>query len=304
MNKKILAAAIGAAMVAPMAAQADLKISGRVAGEFVSDDGFLHFQDNGNSRIQFDISDESGWYARHAMDIRLGRNQGFYTAYSNFPTVRDQYVGVKGDWGSFQFGRMAGSGKNVENDPFIGTFMELRNNAILGGGSGYGSSGFVTGVVQYENKIGDAKINLQYGPQSTTGLPTFIPVVNGGHIGATVSGKVGGAYLFGSYNNRGNTTNTYKLGGDFSFGAIKAKAMYEDTNGTNRYNLGGEFSMGEGRIIDVTYSDKGRDNVNAYYRLGYYQKITKKAHWWVGFTQNGNRAGDVASYGAGARVDM
>ena len=71
MNKKILAAAIGAAMVVPVAAHADIKVSGRVAADLVSlpSGGSSYgsgvtFADWGQSRLQFDGSSDSGLYAR------------------------------------------------------------------------------------------------------------------------------------------------------------------------------------------------------------------------------------------------
>jgi len=301
MNKKILTAAIGAALVAgPLAAQADYKISGSVSGSLVSQDGVILFQDNGRSRLQFDISDDSGWYGRIARDMRLGRNAGLSTITSNLPMIRDQYVGLKTSFGSFQFGRMAGAVKNNEADPYITTFLELRNNAVLGGGTGLGSSGFRNNLIQYANKFGDATVKLQYNPVDVTVDPS------NGELAASIIGKIAGARVYAGYSNLGNSGSTfYKLGGSMKFGNINAKLHYEDFASFTNWNIGGEMGLGNGAAVDVTYADKGRDGTNAYYRLAYMKKASKKSRWWVGYVQNGNKvAANGASYGAGARVDL
>jgi len=321
MNKKVLAAAIAAAMVAPVA-QADLKISGRVAGSLVSQDGNIQFQDAGNTRLQLDASTDSGWYARMAMDQRLGRDTikvdatstgtaDSYTAYNSL--WREQYVGLKGGFGALQFGRMGVTGKNIEGDPFIATFLELRANAMLGGsGDGqYGSSSFVDNTIEYNNKAGDATFGIQYSPVSNPGAKN---TANAGLLAASVKAKLAGAGVWAAYNNLGDTGTYYKLGGDMGFGDAKVKLAYQnyDKNGSaavTNWNVGGEFKIGAG-MVDLTYADKGASGADAFYRVAYMQKAGKQARWWVGYAQNGNAgvmgssAGNVATYGAGARVDF
>lgn len=309
MNKKILTAAIGAALVAgPLAAQADLKISGRVAGSLTSADGQIQFQDNGNTRLQFDASDESGWFARLAKDMRLGRLKVNSTTTTTemtdtqLRTDRDQYVGIKSSFGSFRFGRIAGAVKNIEADPYIATFLELRNNATKGGA--YGSSSFQNGMIAYDHKFGDATVRLDYvAVDAATGAAN-------GALGASIVGKAAGARFYAGYNNQGNGPDAfYKLGGSMKFGMANVVLNYEDNGTDSNYGLGVDFGMGNGQSVNVHYADKGLDTTAAYYRVAYMKKASKKARFWVGYAQNGNKnqfgtAGDTASYGAGARVDF
>jgi hypothetical protein len=300
MNKKILAAAIGAALVAgPLAAQADLKISGRIAADITSADGGIAMSDSGHSRLQFDASDDSGWYTRAATDLR-----GWFGGGAN--SGRDVYVGIKGGFGSIQAGRMAGAVKNIEGDPFIATFLEYRNNFVKGGA--YGSSSFLGNMLQYANKFGDASIKIQYNPTDDA-----IAGPNG-DLGASIKAKLAGANVFAGYNNQGNVTDGtyYKLGGDMSFGDIKAKLIYENDNlivgDEARFVVGAEFKVGGG-MVDISYADKGNDRTAAAYRIGFMKKASKKARWWVGYTQNGSNktpgvVGDTATFGGGARVDF
>ena len=308
MNKNILTAAIGAALIAgPLAAQADLKISGRVSGSFYSEDGTLQFQDHGNTRLQFDLKDDSGWYARVAKDLRLGRMRVSTTAGNDtsLRTDRDQYVGFKGDMGSFSFGRIAGAAKNLEKDPFIATFLELRT-ALVKGGS-LGSSSFRNSLIQFSSKFGDASVKIQYGPDDIHGTKGGI------HLG--VKAKMAGANVFVGYNNlmasSGVSAGTfYKLGGSMKFGDIKGKFYYESDGGRTAgdettWVLGAEMGLGDGQIIDVSYSDKGTVRGSSAYRVAYMKKASKKARYWIGYTQNGSGNGaDAATYGAGARVDF
>lgn len=291
MNKKILIAAIGAAMVAgPLAAQADVKISGRVAGELVNGGNATFMQDNGNTRLQFDMKDGSGWYARMAIDGRLGKigsSDG-----SNLKAYRDQYVGYKADFGSIQLGRMAGAVKNLEKDPFIGTFLELRNNAVAGGS--YGSSSFLNSMIQYANKMGDVSFKFQY---DATDMGKT------GDMGLGVKAKLAGAKVYLGYNNVGDSGATFtKFGGSMKFGDITGRVHYETLSpGGSQFVLGGSMGLGGGSMVDVSYGDRGGGD--AYTRIAYMKKASKKARWWVGYVNNGNKTAD-ATFGGGARVDF
>jgi len=300
MNKKILTAAIGAAMIAgPLAAQAELKIGGRVAGSLTSNNSVVNFVDFGNTRIQFDAKDDSGWYARMAWDMRPSG------ALSNQPAgilpMRDSLVGIKSGMGDFSFGRIAGAVKNIEGDPFIATFLQYRTAFVKGGA--YGSSSFVNQIIQYSTKAGDASIKVQFNPVSAGSG-------SNGDAALAVKAKMAGANVFLGWNNEGNVAGGgfYKVGGNMKFGDIKATAIYEsDTTGgaaVTTWVLGGAMSLGDGASVDASYSDKGSDGVNAAYRLAYMKKASKKARWWVGYTQNGSSSANTATYGAGARVDF
>ncbi len=295
MNKNILTAAIGAAMIAgPLAAQADLKISGRVAGELTSSSApGIVFGDTGNSRLQFDAKSGMG-YLRMAMDMRPLFGGGS-------PGARDAYLGL--DFGSFkaQAGRMAGANKNLEKDPFIATFLEMRNNAVDGGS--YGSSSFVATLIQVSGKAGDASYKIQYDATDSGGKK--------GDLCASLKAKLAGASVYVGYNNKGNAGDTfYKLGGSMKFGDIKGKLYYEnDSANISRFVVGAEIGMGDGAMVDISYGDQGNDITQAWYRIGYQKKMNKKTRWFVGYVSNGANktagtgAGD-ATFGGGVRVDI
>ncbi len=316
MNKKILAAAIGAAMIVPVAAQADIKVSGAVGADLISlpshagiSGSGLTFGDWGHSKLQFDGSSDSGLYARAALDTRALFFQwtatnplyGYY-ATGNFAAgmaPRDIYFGYKADWGSLQVGRMAGAVKNLEGDPFIATFLELRNNAYMGGGNG--SGGFVDNMLQYANKFGDTSIKVQYDPIADTSLPGMASQIDGsnwnGAMALGLKSKIAGANVFLGYNNLGNTAaggSYYKLGGDMTFSGIKVSLGYQNHDngaGTTASNfiLGGSMDLGNGQLVDVTYSDKGADGTNAFYRVAYMKKMGKGGDVHAGYVTNGSK---------------
>jgi hypothetical protein len=369
MNKKILATAIGAAMVAPLAAHADIKVSGRVAADVVSlpsgggsIGSGITFGDWGQGRLQFDGSSDSGLYARVAVDTRSlffkttsvtttgqsgvvyggayfpGNYYSPYVGFTNYTYAgtglapRDIYFGYKGSWGSVQVGRMAGAVKNLEKDPFIATFLELRNNAYRGGA--LGSSSFMDNVVQYANTFGDTSIKLQYDPiddstlaGSLGGSGSYQPFgfigaytnftdgnsLNGA-MAASLTSKISGANVFIGYNNNGNFGGSYyKLGGNMTFSGIKVSLGYQNLdNGagstTSNFIVGGEMNLGGGQLVDVTYSDKGSDGTNAFYRIAYMKKMSG-GDFHVGYVNNGGKnnsaginPGNQGMFGAGVTV--
>ena len=302
MNKKVLAAAIAAAMVAPVA-QADLKISGRVAMELVSEDGNINAADYGNQRLQFDFSDESGFMGRMALDMRQSKFTGYdptLTAPSATAAYRDYYVGYKGSFGGLMAGRLAGAGKNIEGDKYVGTFLELRNAFVKGGK--YGSSSFIDNMIEYNNKFGDSVVKLQYNPTDNGGAK--------GDLGASIKAKLAGAGVFAAYNNQGDTNTYWKVGGNMKFGEFNTRLVYENDDGQAEaasWVLGADMGFGNGWTGTVDYSDKGELRTESAYRVGVYKKFSKKAHMWAGYTQNGTSSTTTAAfaaYGVGFRVDI
>ena len=295
MNKKVLAAAIAAAMVAPVA-QADLKISGRVAMELVSEDGNINARDYGNQRLQLDWADESGFMGRVALDMR----QTKFESSTGGSELRDYYTGYKGGFGTLMAGRLAGAGKNIEGDKYVGTFLELRNAFVKGGS--YGSSSFINNMIEYNNKFGDSVVKLQYNPTDNGGAK--------GDLGASIKAKLAGAGVFAAYNNQGDTNTYWKVGGNMKFGEFNTRLVYENDDGQAEaasWVLGADMGFGNGWTGTVDYSDKGELRTESAYRVGVYKKFSKKAHMWAGYTQNGTSSTTTAAfaaYGVGFRVDI
>ncbi|MDH5184031.1 MAG: porin [Gammaproteobacteria bacterium] len=315
MNKKIISMAVAAALVAPMAAQAaDVTVNGNIAGEIVSNDAGLYMQDNGQSKLVFNVKDaESGWYARYGMDIRLGRLQGEIAGIAGaldgdatakgakFATDRAAYVGVKMGAGSLQFGRATTVGANIEGDKFSGTFLEMRNNATAGGA--YNSASFLNQVIQYRTKMGGTKLGVEYIASDVTSAGANPEV---GHYAVSLKGKAGSiGYYLGMNNGNTSTGNDYmKVGASMAMGGMNLRLGMDDSpentakkTGGSKMHLGLDMKMGGG-LLDVTFADAGNDNTTSYTRIAYKMKPSKSVTINTGYAINGNSgAGDTFGVG-------
>jgi predicted porin len=157
MKKKIIVAAVAAAMVAPLAAMADATVYGkvRVATQY-------HDRDNAAdtwgmadqiSRLGIKGSEDLGGGLKAVYKMEFGVNVGDGFGASGFWSARNAYVGLAGDWGTFLAGRHdtphkisdgkldffadtaadndnGGAGAGM-NDNGVGLFHSLRVNGAL-----------------------------------------------------------------------------------------------------------------------------------------------------------------------------
>ena len=323
MNKKIIAIAVASVMAAPVA-MADLKISGRVAQDFtiIDEDTVANdkrgLSDSGHTRLQFDGTAGNA-YARIALDERLGRDGA---GNSDDKTKRDSYVGYKfGGGTSAQVGRMAGVAKNLEKDPYIGTFLETRSTiANSYTHSRFGSSSFVDGVAQLAMKAGNAKIKVQFGPAEYKND-------NNGHIGVSVAGKGGAVTYWASYNNGsadGDSTappyasqSNIKVGASMKFGKAKVTLNYTTMDkddgsvtgeATDSIFVDVNFGLGNGLSANaglaVRSGDVAADDAE-FIRLAVTKKLNKSAKVYAGYTTTDYDdlgANDTSEIGVGMLV--
>ena len=328
MNKKIIAIAVAAAFTAPVA-MADVKMSGRVNQQFVqidtdsksaaadTDSAVLDNFDSGQARLQFDITSGDA-YGRLAMDERFGRDRLRSTYDTADRTTRDQYVGYKFGASSLQYGRMGGASKNIEKDPLIGTFLEVRSNNVASASpsSRYDSSAFVDEVLQFKTKAGAVNINVQIGMSdgdatASTSAQTRTGDNNQGYVGIGISGKAAGVRWFVSSNNGfaelgeqtddtpKNDDNNVKIGASMKFGKVKASLTIKQSEvasgvGTKtedevivlRANMGfGNGLTGYAAYAMNTVSNTGlADNDGTYIRLGVSKKLAKGVSLYGGYT--------------------
>ena len=221
---------------------------------------------------------------------------------------------------SLQAGRMAGAAKNLENDPYIATFLETRStiaNSYTGGG--YGSSSFINDIFQLSMKAGGAKVKVQFGASENTDS-------NNGHIGLGVSGKAGGVNWWASYNNAGadgdSSAATYpsasniKVGAAMKFGKAKVTLNYtsmdkDDGSGageaTDSIFLDANIGMGNGMSANIGYATRSGDlpaDDATFLRLAVTKKLSKGVKIYAGYTATDNDGsdGDTSEVGAGMLV--
>jgi hypothetical protein len=316
MNKKLIAIAIATVMAAPVA-MADIKISGRVGGHLVSTDtdgaadANVGFDDNGQTRLQFDGTMGNA-YARIALDRRLSKNN---TDSPYTDQNRDNYLGYKFGGGmSAQFGRMPTAGKNIEKDPYIATFLQIRKTvAESATASNYGSSSFVDHVAQLKMKAGAANVTVQYDVGSKS---TYSP--NEGHLAIAVTGKGGPVNYWFAYNNGsadgpggstpGNDDSNIKFGGSMKFGAIKASLNFtsSDNDGTESDSilLMADMGLGGGLSANFSYATRDAAEDATWMRLAVAKKLNKGVMVYAGYTTTDydGATADFTKIGAGMTV--
>jgi len=286
MNKKLIAIAVGAALAAPMAAQADVNVYGRVQLELHNtkfDDGA------GNSETVRNLTDQAnmGRVGVNATeDLGNGltglAHIGFIAQSGNGSGLnkkRQNYVGLSGGFGTVRFGRLAGTYKGTNLDPYIATTLEARS---FGGESrgNFGHNGFIDDVVKYDNKFGMVKFSA---------LATLGNNTNGdsGDFQAAADYKGGPLRVILAYSKNKDASDAdlnynavktnekrTKLAAQYKIGPGKATLSYESVKNYSATNIGGlpnkafgvptpdptatppipKYSLGDVRFIMASYN--------------------------------------------------
>lgn len=316
MNKKIIAIAIASALTAP-AAMADLTISGAFVGEMVSRDSdaattaetagqsTLTFDDGGKNTIAFSAT-SGDVYGKLGLDVGPGAGQTLGgTATLKY---RDWYIGHKFGNMSLQFGTMNGAVKNLEKDAYIATFLQTRNTyAEAATATKYGSSSYISNLLQYKGKVGPGTLIVQYNPTSDT-----TTAADEGHTGVSYAAKSGGVSWYVGYNTGegsdvdSNDDTNMKLGASMKFGAAKVGLNYTtaDDNGTewDAIAIDATMDMGNGLSINANYGSTsanaagktaGKEGTTT--RLAVMKSLNKNAWIYGGMQDNKPKNGASAS---------
>ena len=325
MNKKLIAIAVATVMAAPVA-MADVKMSGRINQQFTqlstdrvapaADTSVLDYSDNGHTRLQFDITAGDA-FGRMATDFRE----------NNIGNDRERYIGYKFGSSSIQFGRMAGAAKNVEKDPLIATFLEVRSTvassaaALTGRGSAYDSNGFVSDMAQFATKVNGVAIKVQMGLSDNDAAAAGVAgATNQGYVGISATGKAGPARWFFSHNNDAadgtaagstNDDSNMKLGASMKFGKVNATLAYktsedgdaaggslESTAIVVRANMGfGNGLKGYFGYATTNFEQGGGDADATWLRLAVAKKLNKSTTFYGGYTSTEYDAALAAGFG-------
>ena len=142
MNRKVLVLAVATAFAAPMAATADVKLSGNIQGEYnyaevgnydresYTNDGVGAGFNGGPNHIRLDFEESLGGGLK-----AYGRYTAAFSTFANKGLVSGQetFVGLKGSVAYFRLGKMTGAYKASKGlvDPWAGTSLQARGT---GGG--------------------------------------------------------------------------------------------------------------------------------------------------------------------------
>jgi len=306
MNKKIIAIAIASALAAP-AAMADLTISGAFVGELVSRnkesavtvtnlqenaaDATMAFKDGGKNAINF-MATSGNSYGKLGLDVGPGAGQTAGGA--GTLKYRDFFICHKFGDSSVQFGTMAGAVKNLEKDMFIATFLQTRKTyAEAATATNFGSSSYISNVIQYKGKVGPGTLIAQYDP--TSKVP---PSTNAGPAGISFSAKSGGINWYVGYNNgvgndtSGTTHSNMKVGGNMKFGAVKLGLNYSaaktDVSGTttnwSAAAVDATMDMGNNMSLNANIGVTSGDKEGTSMRLAVMKNIDKNTFIYGGYT--------------------
>jgi len=337
MNKKLIAMAVGAALAAPMAANAGVTVYGQLQVEIASVDNKGYGENNTGGARTGIATGESGIKMKDNKRGRLGFKVkedlgGGLNAIAKFEWqvdtpngniadgAREGWVGLKGGWGEFKAGRLKTAYKytgGVKYDPFVTTYMEARKSGGMKGGA-YGQNSFWSNTISYKNKWGGFGLWIDYGLDEDDGttdagnMGEFSAAVKYGAKNWEIFAAMNGGY---DENTDGEDDSVTKVGGQFKFGgAHTISAQYEmdnkggSANDATIYFLGYQFKMGK-NVLAAQYGNTDVDGGSAadvtYYSLGWIYKFSKKTRTFIGYrNSDGDGDNDLTALSAGLRVDF
>ena len=343
MNKKLLAVAIAAATAAPAAAMADVTVYGMVQVEVASEevdtslgkgDNFMRagrqqdgttVEDNQRGRFGIKASEKlgNGMTGMAKIEYDLGDTPEFQST----PNLREGWVGLKGNFGTFSAGTVKSPYKytgGVKYDPFVTTNLEARRNGGMIGGI-YGANGFLSNSVSYESPdMGGFSVWAVYSPDefgSSSGdegdWALSLKYANGPFevflAGANDQANAGG-----------DDNQNWKIGGKATFGNHTIVAQFEDAENVDQIAdrdgqllfLGYNLKMGANTLVaQIGLGEEefggGDDQEHTYFTLGAIHKMSKTFRIFGGYTQTsvdnvagGTNDGDRSAFSVGMRKDF
>lgn len=247
MNKKILALAVASVVAAPMAAQADVKLSGTIQAEIgsvqVADgDREVWTTDNtgaltnggGPNKIRIDMDEKLG----NGLSA-IGRVAfSFNTSTGNTFGARERWVGLKGANAHIKAGRIQGIYKTIQViDPFYSTGAQARRmGGGMSGGSAFAHSSFLNNVMELGFKYKGFSLTAQGIFDEATEVSTGLSNQGSALVGAKYAAKNWG--LFGAWSHENfqakadgvvepDAKDNWKVGGWFKSGGLQLALQYE-----------------------------------------------------------------------------
>jgi predicted porin len=306
MNKNLISFAVAAVMAGGVtAAQANSNVTvyGKVLVSINNVDDFAGDSDTVmDSRRGFGAIGVKG-----SEDLGNGLTAMFQLEYGTDPaqaagnlTGRDQWLGLKGDFGAVRFGAMSTNYKmsGAKLDPFWRTSLDSRDTGLMSGlhsGNGEQGQGRATNTMRYDSpSFNGAKVVANYTLDSGfdeedgygIGLhyeqgPLFasIDYINNGVDGEDDAWKLGAKY----------TMNEFAVYGHYERGGLVDTLDGTGQSGANLWHLGGSYTMGS-TMFYVAFG-QGDDDAG-----------TEYDSWTIAL--NHKMSNRTSVYGGFARVDV
>lgn len=322
MKKNVIALAVAAAMFAPLAAQADVAVSGVLQAELdnVSGDAVegMLLTNGGRGKIEFKASED------------LGNGMKAMAKYGADATVdgsaiaqRDAYVGISGGFGTILAGTMSNPYKSstVSWDPFLETGAQARGNFGMSANKGLLHSGYTSNAIAYANKFGMANVVAAIVVDETND-DNDPAAYDNGHAGSfSVNMPVGPVEVALAYIKvpaLGDESSATKLGVKYTAGAIGVAFQYETldaaiadhgNDGETYTYINGTYAAGANTFA-VAYGMNtasyvgGSDAENTYLSLGVIHGFSKSTQAYAAMVNTSNDAAnaDVSTLAVGLRV--
>jgi len=320
MNKKLIAAAVAAAMAPGLANAGGATVYGHgqvEIGSWGGDADGVSVSDEARGRIGVKGSQDVGggmkalFKAEYKTDFADGDSSGSISL-----TKRELMVGLKGAFGQVELGRLKQAYKyfgGVKYDPFVASNLEARGNAGMTSGA-FGHNSFISDSIGYQIKAGMFSLRLTYdlddgggeGVTNATGANAYT-------LGAKVGSKAWEAGLAIASDDATVEYEATKIFGKFSFAKMHTIHLQLETTeeGTEEHDvLYVNYSAKFGKnSVHVAY---GEDDENAaladeeFIRVAFMHKFSKKARVWAGYRETTRDAAnsDDSVVSLGMRVDI
>ena len=327
---KMIAMAVAAAFAAPMAAQADVKVSGQLQQELASWSGgacegadLEGLQlDDGGQKCNSSAGGASAVGVSGSEDLGGGLKAVFKANFnlsvdSNAGlTGRDAYAGISGGFGTVLAGTMNTPYKSstVKYDPMLATFAQARGN----NGMSVLHNGYASNAIAYVNKFGGFKLaaalvvdeKAEAGSGSTYGNNAY------SISGNFAAGPVDVALAYHQQSEIGGTADDQtaaKIGVSFNTGNITLAGQYESmgegfstagTDSFSQYYLTGTFKAGA-NAFSLGYGANTDEGVDGDYVAAMWKhSMSKATAVHVAYRKNDSDVADsdTSVFGAGIRV--
>jgi len=305
MKKRFLVAAMAATMVSPIAAFANATVYGNIHLSIDSFDDDNPATNTSDEELQMN-SNTSAIGVKGKEDLGGGMSALFKAEFQIDPseranniTDRDQWVGLKGAFGTVKFGTMSSNYKQTGGkiDPMYRTQLEGRGSEYAGQSNLHSGAGIYRGR---------STNTVQYTSPKMSGVSVvFNTTVSGAladeTMGLGVRYKTKNIFAYFDYidmdKDFDDTTDTgtesaMKVGGSFKTGAMTFGLQHEltaDLLGEDTTFLSFNYQMNDNDNIAFTFANASEDfvdpdnNNGSAYALMYNHKMSKRTNVYVGY---------------------
>jgi predicted porin len=304
MNKKLIAAAIAAALAAP-AAYADATVYGQLKMWVSSTNSGESMSTNG-SRLGFKGSEDLGNGMKAVYKIELGLNFDDPNSSTDLTntglTSRSQYVGLAGNFGTVMFGKRETNYllTTAKLDMFGDTLADY--NKLIG----FDESGTM-GTKKLNSRPNNA---IHYVSPSFSGFSVSAGLygddtdLNGTGYDIAAVYKNGGIYASVAHaEDEVDGSDATRVGLGYKMDAIKVSAVYEDQGAADLWQLSGAYTMGN-NTLKATFGDNNGSGKGNGWAIGVDHKMSKRTKVYALYADSDNSLNGDSVSGDGFAVGM